>query len=454
MRPMFLSELEAPLQAQLVGADREFLGVSTDSRHLAEGDLFVALRGEHFDGHDYLQRVASDGAVAVLVSEPAEITLPQLRVTDTLQALGRLGAYNRSLFEGPLVAITGSSGKTTVKNMVRAVLAQRGKTLATEGNLNNEIGVPLTLLALEPGIEFAVVEMGAAKSGDIAWLCELGRPTIALLLNAMPAHLQGFGSVDDVAAAKGEIFDGLGEGDCAVINADLSWAHDWRQRAGGATILDFGLTAPAAITASAVQSHGTRGVSFTALTPVGELAVNLSLPGVHNVANALAAIAVGLACGLRLDEIGAGLEAVQPTSGRLASAVSPAGATVIDDCYNANPGSVRAAIDMLAGCAGRRTLVLGAMRELGPSSEALHRDIGDYARAAGLDRLWGVGPELQCAVDGFGRGGRWFADCEAAIEAIQGEFAAADTVLVKGSRSARMERVLHALLAAEPAGEI
>ena len=453
MRPMFLSELEAPLQAQLLGADCEFRGVSTDSRHLAEGDLFVALRGERFDGHDYLQRVASDGAVAALVSEAADIALPQLRVADTLRALGRLGACNRALFEGPLVAITGSSGKTTVKNMVRAVLAQRGKTLATEGNLNNEIGVPLTLLALEPGIEFAVVEMGAAKSGDIAWLCQLGRPTIALLLNAMPAHLQGFGSVDDVAAAKGEIFDGLGEGDCAVINADLCWADDWRLRAGGATVLDFGLVAPAAITASAVQSHGTSGVSFTALTPEGELAVNLSLPGVHNVANALAAIAVGLACGLRLDEIGAGLESVQPTSGRLAAAVSPAGATVIDDCYNANPGSVRAAIDMLAGCAGRRTLVLGAMRELGPSSEALHRDIGDYARTAGLDRLWGVGPELQCAVESFGRGGRWFADCEAAIEAIAGEFAAADTVLVKGSRSARMERVLHALLAAVPAGE-
>lgn len=453
MRPIFLTELEAPLQGRLIGADCEFLGVSTDSRQLAGGDLFVALRGERFDGHDYLDRVAAAGAVAALVSEPADIALPQLQVADTLRALGRLGAYNRALFNGPLVAITGSSGKTTVKNMVRAVLSQRGRTLATEGNLNNEIGVPLTLLALEPGVEFAVVEMGAAKAGDIAWLCELGRPTVALLLNAMPAHLQGFGSVDDVAAAKGEIFDGLGKGGCAVINADLPWADDWRRRAGDARVLDFGLNSAAAITATAVQSHGTRGVSFTAITPDGELPVNLSLPGVHNVANALAAIAVGLACGLRLDEIGAGLATVQPTSGRLAAAVSPAGATVIDDCYNANPGSVRAAIDMLAGCEGRRTLVLGAMRELGPTSEALHRDIGDYARTAGLDRFWGVGPELQCAVDSFGEGGRWFADCEAAIDACGREFGAADTVLVKGSRSARMERVLHALLAAVPAGE-
>ncbi len=272
MRPISLAELQSPLQAQLVGADLEFLGVSTDSRRLAAGDLFVALRGEHFDGHDYLDQVASAGAVAALVSAVADNTLPQLRVADTLVALGRLGAYNRSLFKGPLVAITGSSGKTTVKNMVRAVLAQRGRTLATEGNLNNEIGVPLTLLALEPGVEFAVVEMGAAKSGDIAWLCELGRPSVALLLNAMPAHLQGFGGLDDVAAAKGEIFDGLGKGDCAVINADLPWARDWRGRAGAATVLDFGLSAPAAITATAVQSHGATGCQFHCNYPGGRVA--------------------------------------------------------------------------------------------------------------------------------------------------------------------------------------
>jgi UDP-N-acetylmuramoyl-tripeptide--D-alanyl-D-alanine ligase len=276
---------------------------------------------------------------------------------------------------------------------------------------------------------------------------------VALLLNAMPAHLQGFGSVDDVAAAKGEIFDALGEGDCAVINADLPWAPAWRERAGAATVLDFGLVAPAAISAREVQSKGTRGVTFTALTPQGELPVSLSLSGVHNVANALAATAVGLACGLRLEEIGAGLETVRPTAGRLASSVSAAGVTVIDDCYNANPGSVRAAIDMLAGCEGRRTLALGVMLELGPDSEALHRQVGEYAAAAGIDRFWGVGSELQCAVDGFGRGGRWFADCETAIKALGGQFETGDVVLVKGSRGARMERLLHALLATEPAGE-
>ena len=453
MRPLTLAELVAPLQAQLIGPDREFRGVCTDSRKVRPGELFVALRGENFDGHDFLGQVAAAGAVAALVSNVADLALSQLRLADTQRGLGLLGAYNRALYQGPLVAITGSSGKTTVKNMVRAVLAQAGRTLATEGNLNNEIGVPLTLLALEPGVEFAVVEMGAGKGGDIAWLCELGRPTVALLVNAMPAHLQGFGSVDDVAAAKGEIFDGLGRGDCAVINADQPWAQAWRARAGDATVFDFSLVGPAAVTATAVQADGVRGTRFTAITPRGEQRIRLYLPGAHNVANALAAIAVGLACGLELEQIGAGLETVRPTPGRLAVTVAPAGATVIDDCYNANPGSVRAAIDMLAGCEGRRTLVLGAMLELGPTSEALHRAIGGYARAAGIDRFWGVGPELQDAVSEFGSGGRWFADCETAVGALGGEYGPDDTVLIKGSRSTRMERVLQALLAAVPAGE-
>ena len=453
MRAMTLGELVAPLQARLVGSDCEFGRVSTDSRSLLGGELFVALCGENFDGHDYLEQVAASGAAAALVSRPREIDLPQLQVGDTQVALGRLGAFNRQLFDGPLVAITGSSGKTTVKNMVRSVLAKRGRTLATEGNLNNEIGVPLTLLRLEPDVEYAVVEMGAAGAGDIAWLCELGRPSIAMLLNAMPAHLQGFGSVDDVAAAKGEIFDGLGQGDFAVINADQPWAAAWRERAGAATVIDFGLASPAAVTASGIRSHGAEGVSFSALTPQGDMPLNLALPGVHNVANALAATAAGLSCGLSLAEIREGLEAVQPTPGRLVVSRSPAGAKVIDDCYNANPGSVRAAIDLLADCDGRRTLVLGAMLELGATSDRLHQQTGEYARAAGIDRFWGVGPELQGAVDAFGGGGRWFVDRAAVLVALVGEFSVADTVLIKGSRSIRMEQVLQALLADTRTGE-
>ena len=453
MRPMTLSELAAPLQATLTGADAVFQNVCTDSRSLQRGDLFVALCGEHFDGHDYVAQAVAGGAAAALVSRALELPLPQLRVADTQRALGRLGAHNRSLYGGPLVAITGSSGKTTVKNMVTAVLSQRGRTLATQGNCNNEIGVPLTLLRLEPGVAFAVVEMGAARAGDIAWLCELGRPSIALLLNAMPAHLQGFGSVEDVAAAKGEIYDGLSDADVAIINADLPWASAWRARAGKARVLDFGVAAAAAVSARAIRCDALQGVCFTASTPAGDIPVQLSLPGEHNVANALAAIAVGLACELSPGEIRAGLERVRPVAGRLCPARSSAGATVIDDCYNANPGSVRAAIDLLASCAGRRTLILGAMRELGANSAALHRQVGAYARERGLDAFWGVGPELRGAVAAFGRGGRFFADREAAASAAAGAFGRDNTVLVKGSRSAGMERLLRALLPGGAAGD-
>ncbi len=453
MRALALAELEAPLAARLIGPDLAFSGVSTDSRALQRGDLFVALRGERFDGHDYLQQAAAAGAAAALVSRDTGGPLPRLLVADTLAALGALAAYNRQLYTGPLVAITGSSGKTTVKNLVRAVLATRGRTLATEGNLNNEIGVPLTLLGLDPACEFAVVEMGASRAGDIAYLCSLARPTIAMVLNAMPAHLQGFGSVADVAAAKGEIYDGLDPAGVAVINADQPWAAAWRKRAGAATVLDFALQQPAAISAAAIRSRGVEGLSFIATTPAGEVPIRLHLPGRHNVANALAAIAVGLACGLSLAEIGAGLESVRPVAGRLVTARNAAGATVVDDSYNANPGSVRAAIDLLADCEGRRTLVLGAMRELGATSEALHREVGEYARTAGLEGFWGVGPELAVAVAAFGEGGRHFEDRDAAIAATGGAFGGGDTVLVKGSRSAGMEQVLKALLGAGGAGE-
>ena len=446
MRPLSLSELRLPLDGQLHGDDCDILGVSTDSRTLHDGDLFVALRGEHFDGQEYVSQANSVGATAALVRQVVASPLPQLQVADTQRALGLLGAYNRQQYKGPLIGITGSSGKTTVKNMVHAVLSRRGETLATEGNFNNEIGVPLTLLRLRPGVEFAVVEMGAAKAGDIAWLCELACPTIALLLNAMPAHLEGFTSVEGVAAAKGEIFDRLVKTDVAVINADQSWARQWRKRACAATVMDFGLEQPASITARNIQGMGVRGVSFTASTPVGDMSIRLNLAGVHNVANALAAVAVGLACELSLTDIRDGLESLQPSDGRLRSMVSPLGASIIDDCYNANPGSVRAAIDLLAACSGRRTLLLGAMRELGHGSSELHREVGEYARAAGIDQLWGVGPELEVCVDAFGAGGRYFEDRAAALVAIDRQFGEGDTALVKGSRSTGMEQVLHALL--------
>lgn len=449
MRSFHLSELAQPLQARRFGADVEISGVTTDSRQVQAGDLFVALRGERFDGHQFLPAVAAAGAAAAVVSDESDSPLPLLRVADTRRALGDLGACNRALFQGPLVAITGSSGKTTVKNLVSAVLARRGPTLATAGNLNNEIGVPLTLLRLAPEHQFAVVEMGAGRAGDIALLCGFARPTIALLLNAMPAHLQGFGSVEDVARAKGEIYDGLRGSGTAIVNADQPWAGRWRSRAAGATLLDYGLQNPAAISANSIQSRGVAGISFVATTPAGDAPIRLQLPGLHNVSNALAAIAVGLACGLTLAEITAGLASVTPTSGRGALLRGRSGATLVDDTYNANPGSVRAAIDLLADCGGRRILVLGAMLELGEDSEQMHREIGSYARERGLDGFVGVGAPLAGAAEAFG--GEWFQDCDAAAAALADTLTAGDTVLIKGSRGSAMERVLAAL--SEPSAE-
>ncbi len=446
MRSFSLAEVEAALHGHLQGVSVEFSGVATDSRQIHAGDIFVALSGANFDGHNFLDDVAQKGAVAALVSRDVESTLPLLRVADTQRALGLLGAYNRALFTNPVVAITGSSGKTTVKNMLASVLGQRGNTLSTQGNFNNEIGVPLTLLRLEPEHDFAVVEMGAGRVGDIRWLCELGRPNVSILLNAMPAHLDGFGSVDGIAQAKGEIFDQLGTGDTAIINADQPWAAAWRERAGRAAILDFGMHSDAAVKARDINVRGISGVSFTADTPAGDMLIDLALPGEHNVMNALAAIAAGLACQLSLLEIASGLRSVAAVEGRLARHQSAAGATVIDDCYNANPGSVRAAIDLLAACPDKRTLVLGAMRELGPESEMMHRAIGEYARERGLQGLCGVGPELQGAVEAFGDGGQWYPDREAAIAELMSQFGASDIVLVKGSRSAGMESVLQALI--------
>lgn len=453
MRAWTLSELEAPLGAQLLGVDATVVGVSTDSRSIAAGELFVALQGESFDGHKYLEDVTRAGAAGALVSAHSTSALPQLRVEDTQRALGLLGAYNREDFGGPVVAITGSGGKTTAKNLVAAVLEKKGCTLATEGNFNNEIGVPLTLLKLAPEHQFAVVEMGAARAGDIEWLVALGRPSVAVLLNAMPAHLESFGSVEDVAQAKAEIFDQLQAGDTAVFNADQVFAPQWRERAGEAAILDFGISqSSAAVRAINIQTRGFSGVSFTAVTPKGEIAVDLQLPGAHNVSNALAAIAVGLACEVSLNDIEAGLASVSAVSGRLALVETHCGATLVDDCYNAQPGSVKAAIDLLAKSTGRRTLVLGAMKELGPDSESLHIEVAEYARASGIEKMWGVGEELRSAIQAFGNGGSYFSTRETAIESVSGAFDKQDTVLVKGSRSAGMELVLKAISTASPLG--
>ncbi len=445
MRSFSLSELVTPLQGSLPGMDASFDAVGTDSRSIQPGQLFVALQGDNFDGHRFLADVSERGASAAVVSMAANYPLPVLQVSDTRLALGRLGALNRLHFDGELIAITGSSGKTSAKNMVAAILAQRGVTLATAGNFNNEIGLPLTLLQLQPEHRFAVLEMGASAAGDISYLCELARPTVSVLLNALPAHLQGFGDLQGVARAKGEIFSGLPVDGTAVFNADSDYASLWRELAGATPTIEFGFSASASVSARDIELDATAGSRFVLLTPRGEANICLSVPGRHNIANALAAAAAALAVGAGLAEISAGLASVTPAAGRLQSTTTACGAVVIDDSYNANPGSVKAAIDVLASAAGHRILVLGAMGELGADSEALHASVGRYARQQGLDALWTVGADTAATVAEFGAGARVFADRTELIACLQRQLASTDVILVKGSRSAGMDLVVAAL---------
>lgn len=452
MRDFTLSEVQVPLAAQLNGADVGFSGVSTDTRSISRGELFVALSGESFDGHDYVASACERGACAALVSQQQEYPVATLQVADTQLALGQLAALNREYFDGELLAITGSSGKTSVKNMLASILSQVAPTLATPGNFNNEIGMPLTLLQLQPQHRFAVIEMGAARRGDIEYLCKLARPRVAVVLNAMAAHLEGFGSVDEVARAKGEIFEALSEEGIAIINADSPYAALWRELAGPARRLDFGLQGGAAVTARDLNERGLKGAQFILDTPAGGVPVRLKVPGRHNVINALAAASAALALDIPLLDISRGLGMARAEPGRLNKYKLARGVRLIDDSYNANPGSVFAAIDLLAATPGHRVLVLGRMAELGDSSESLHAQVGEYAREQGIDECWLLGVETLATANEFGSSARHFASQEdlveqllSAISAISA-MSARSTVLVKGSRSAAMENVVQALL--------
>ena len=450
MNPLLLSDLAALLQGQLHGSDALIASVSTDSRNLRAGDLFVALRGPNFDGHAYLPQARERGAAAALVSRVSDDPLPQIVVADTRLGLGRLAAAVRAELSIPVLAVTGSNGKTTVKEMLSAILARRGAVLATRGNLNNDIGVPLTLLRLRPEHRYAVIEMGANHPGEIAYIAGLAAPTVAVVTNAGPAHLEGFGSLEGVARAKGELYQNLAKGGVAVINADDTYAALWRELAANCHQISFGVQATADVSASAesIQPHMQNSSSvmqFTLRTPDGERSIALPLPGRHNVMNALAASAAALAAGAHLDDIKQGLEAMTPVAGRLQLRVGLRGAHVIDDTYNANPASLQAGLDVLATCAGEKWLVLGDMGELGGDSAELHVKAGQQARAAGIDHLFAIGAQSCGAAQAFGDA-QHFESVEALIVALRVGLRPDVNVLVKGSRFMHMERVVEALL--------
>ncbi|MFO1423039.1 MAG: UDP-N-acetylmuramoyl-tripeptide--D-alanyl-D-alanine ligase [Candidatus Competibacteraceae bacterium] len=451
--PPRLGQVAHLLDGEMTGADVIFTAVSTDSRRLPAGALFVALTGPNFDGHDFVAAAHRRGAVAALVSRSVAAPLPQLRVADTRLALGRLAAAWRARFTSPLIALTGSNGKTTLKEMIAAILRVRGLTLATEGNLNNDIGVPLTLLRLNGEYAYAVIEMGANHPAEIAYLTSLACPDVAIINNAGPCHLEGFGDVTGVARGKGEIFQGLGPDGVAVINRDDDYADYWVGLNPGRRIVDFGLDRPAAVGGVVLDSASNR---FRLTTAGDEIVIQLPLPGRHNVRNALAAAAAALAVGATLEDIRRGLESLRGVGGRLQRLPGRHGGTVIHDAYNANPASLAAALEAVGASPGRKWLVLGDMRELGPAADALHARSGREAKNAGFERLYALGEHSRAAATAFGTSGLHFESVDALVADLNRDLQQGDepTVLVKGSRGMRMERVVAALAADElSAGE-
>lgn len=452
---MYLSEAAVATHGQVIGQDAMFTSVGTDSRKLADGQLFVALRGEHFDGHAYAPQTLDQGAVAAMISREVPALPSAIMVKDTRLALGDLAAYWRRKFDIPLAAITGSNGKTTVKEMLASILRVEAgddeAVLATEGNLNNDIGLPLTLLKLRVQHRYAVAEMGMNHSGEISYLTRIGKPTVALVNNATTAHVGELGSVEAIAQAKGEIFEGLADDGVAVINADDAFASLWRMLSNPHRIMTFGLDMPADVTADYTLASGHSEIRLH--TPEGDIAFDLPAPGSHNVRNALAAASVALAMGASLASIAQGLSAFSGAKGRLQHKSGAHGASVIDDTYNANPASMKAAIDVLVANPGKKLLVLGDMGELGDEAPAMHAGIGSYAKSAGVEALYTLGDLSRHMVEAFGAGALRYDNAESLVAALKEKMDQGTVVLVKGSRFMKMERVVDLITTDKTSGE-
>lgn len=440
---MALQQATEIVNGEMHGDNVSFAAVSTDSRQLKSGDLYIALQGERFDGHDFIQQAQDAGAVAAIVQADVTTQLPYIKVDNTRHALGRLAAARRQAFGGPLVAITGSNGKTTVKEMLAAILRKQGEVLMTQGNFNNDIGLPLTLLGLQQQ-DYAVIEMGANHRGEIAYLTDIAKPDIALLNNAGPAHLEGFGSIQGVAEAKAEIYQGLSEAGVAVINRDDAYSDYWHNLCAKHRIVDFSLRDKAA-TVYGEWKPVEQGGQLKVWHDDTLFRIALKVYGRHNAMNALAAIAVAVTLQVPVEKISEALQQFESVEGRLKlHQVSPS-LVVIDDTYNANPASLSAGIDVLKQLAGEHWLILGDMGELGRDATRLHFDAGIKARTAGISRLLAVGEASKHAVDAFGEGAQLFENKDELMTFVKLHQTAALGVLVKGSRFMRMEEIVKQL---------
>jgi len=450
-----LSQLAAWLEAPSFGADVLFSGATQDSRSIQPGQLFVALPGAHVDGHDYVEQARNNGAVAALVARQVAVDIPQVVVADVEVALQRAASAWRECLNVQVVAVTGSCGKTTVKQMLMAIFSSQAETLATAGNLNNQLGVPLTLLSLLPSHRYAVVEMGASGKGDIELLCDIAKPNVGMITMVAPAHLEGFGSIEGVANAKAEIYQGLQSNGVAVINSNEQWASDWQAmgREIGARAVTFGSDALADVSVSRTHCQSwiegnQAGSRFNLNLPSGVFEVSLPLPGWHNVQNACAAAAAAIAVGLSAEAIVTGLQQVRNVAGRLQISALANGALLVDDSYNANPASVRAAVEWLSGCdlVSRRLLVLGEMAELGDESAVTHQATGEMVASNKIDGFWACGDhDAQAMAKGFGAAAHYHQTHSSLVDELAAELAAGDVLLVKGSRSAGMDKVVKAV---------
>jgi len=428
------------------GTDRAFDGVSIDTRTLKDGELFFALSGPNFDGGDFVGQAHDKGAAGAVVATAVDGDIAQIVVDDAKLALGRLGKAWRVQHDTTVVGITGSNGKTTLKELIAACLSPVAPTFATEGNFNNDIGMPMMLLRIDQSHRYAVLELGANHPGEIAYLASLSLPDIVVITNAGEAHLEGFGSIDGVARGKGEILQGESRPDFAILNADDEYFDFWRSLADDINVVSFGFNAKADIRGDEIIVD--KGLTRF-LLHIGDKAVPVSLPlaGTHNVRNACAAAAVATVLGVSPDDIAHGLEAVGPVSGRMQALEGQGGAVLYDDSYNANPLSVIAAGEFLAALPGESWIVLGDMKELGANEARLHSEVGEQLKRVGIDRLFATGELCRNTSEAFGEGASWFDSIDELAPAVLAALSSDVNVLVKGSRSMRMERIVDALRA-------
>lgn len=439
---MKLFEIASILNIKTTNPQVEIQSVETDTRTLKKDALFVALKGDRFDGHHFIHEAEQKGAACILASQPVSTKLPVLQVQNTLEALTELATAYRKQFHFPIIGLTGSCGKTTTKTLIAKILEQSAPTLSTEGTLNNHIGVPVTMMRLRPDHRYAVIEMGANHGGEIAHLTHIVHPTTALITNVGPVHLEGFGSLEGVARGKGEIFQGLDESGIAIINADEPYAEFWRGLNSGRKILEFGLKNKADLTATDLALNPDSTASFTLITPSGKISVQLKLTGEHQIMNALAAAACTYAQNISLAQIKAGLESLEEVNRRLCHYKTPQGSNVIDDSYNANPASTLAALNVLKKTEARRIFVFADMLELGEHAQRYHEEMGQAAKEMGIEKLYAFGELSKFTVKAFGENGFHFDNKQALIEALGKELDPGTTLLVKGSNGMKMWEVV------------